>query len=149
MTDDQVATLRAQLAGRPAKHHRQVRRPDPSEAGAGYSALISAAFFEAARRRFVRNGWPAEDGEVADFVASARGRSKRAIDVIVPGVAERVINHAIGKLPLEANDDIDPNVATRVKTLLLAALVGDEQFSDAKLDRFMTRARELADESLR
>ncbi|QXJ23294.1 hypothetical protein AGRA3207_004431 [Actinomadura graeca] len=145
MTDDHVATLRVRLAGRPGKRHHRWGRPGPSEADAGYAALISAAFYEAACRRFVRNGWPADDAEVTAFITAARA----APNIIVPATAERLINHAIGKVPLEANDDIDPRVAIRVRTLLLTALVGDLHFGDAQLDRFMARSRQLAQDSLR
>jgi hypothetical protein len=126
-----------------------LRQLDRSQADVGYSALISAAFFEAARRRFIRNGKPADDAEVIDYIATVRGRSDDAADVIVPDLAERLTNYVLGKLPYDANQDIDPNVAIRIKTLLLAGLVGDEELSGPELDAFMTKARDLAEESLR
>ncbi|WUI01501.1 hypothetical protein OHR68_06675 [Spirillospora sp. NBC_00431] len=148
ITDEQVALLQAQLAGRVDEYRRLLDQIDKERANVGYDALVSAGFFEAARRRFITDGKPAGDAEVVQYVADVRRRTDSSADKIDPDIAERSINFVLGKLPFGANDDIDGNAGFQVKLLLLAAFVGEEQFNDAELDTFMARVRELAEESL-
>ncbi|TMR03685.1 hypothetical protein ETD83_10170 [Actinomadura soli] len=147
--DKQVSALRAQLAGRADENRRLLGELSHEELNVGYAAVISAAFFELARRRFIKDGKPASDVEIIEFVAEARGRTTDAAEIIDPAVAEIAINYVLGKLPLDAYDDVDDNVGFRVKSLLVAVMVADEDFSEAELDAFMTKVRELTLDSLR
>jgi hypothetical protein len=52
VTDHQVATLRAQLAGNLDEHKRLRRQLDRAADGRAYSALVTSAFYEAVKRRF-------------------------------------------------------------------------------------------------
>jgi hypothetical protein len=52
VTDDQVAVLRAHLAGDYDEHRRLLAGLDSRGALGGYTALVTAAFVEAVDRRF-------------------------------------------------------------------------------------------------
>lgn len=147
--DRQVAALHALLAGRVEENRRLLGELSHEELNVGYAAVISAAFFELARRRFIRDGEPADNAEVIAFVADARTRTEDAADIIDPAVAETAINYVLGKLPLDAYDGVDGNVGFQVKSLLVAIMVADEDFGDDGLDAFMTKVRGLTEESLR
>lgn len=147
--DKQVTALHALLAGRTDENRRILGELSHEELNVGYAAVISAAFFELARRRFIKDGRSASDAEVIEFVAEARGRTKNAAEIIDPEVAEVAINYVIGKLPLDAYDSVNDNVGFRVKSLLVAMMVADEDFSGVELDVFMAKVKGLAEESLR
>ncbi|MFG2085980.1 hypothetical protein [Spirillospora sp. NPDC048824] len=147
--DKQVAALHALLARRYEENQRLLGQLSAKEVNVGYAAVISAAFFELAQRRFIRNGKPASDAEVIEFVAEARGRTQEAVEIIDPQVAEIATNFVLGKLPLDAYDGVDDNVAFRTKSLLVAIMAADEDFGDSELNSFMARVRDLTEESLR
>ncbi|TYB46630.1 hypothetical protein [Actinomadura chibensis] len=146
VTDDQVAALRAQLAGQGDEHRRLLNRLDPEAANIGYTALVTGAFFEAVRRRFLKDGKPADDAEIIDFVSSVRLRLEEEEDRLDPNVAEIMIKVALGKLPVEARKDISGDVGYRSQILLVAGLVGDAQLTSDELDDFLRKARFFADE---
>lgn len=77
VTEGQVATLRAQLAGDFEDYERQWARLDKEAATAGYTALIAAGFFEAVDRRFVKNSTIADTADIIEFVGDVRTRSDR------------------------------------------------------------------------
>ncbi|MFI0485372.1 hypothetical protein [Actinomadura sp. 9N215] len=110
-----------------------------------YVSLVTAAFFEAARRRFMKGEEVADDGKIIDFVTSVRLRVDDP-EVLDPNVAETLINIALGKLPPEARKGISGEVSHGSKILLLAGLIGDAQLSADELDAFLATAREMADE---
>lgn len=143
VTDKQVATLRAQLAGRLDEHQRLFRQLDWRGEGAAYTALIDAAFFEAADRRF-GDGNATEDDVIA-YVADVRSRTKKASEAIGPETAERLILKVLGQGSIQ---DLDARAAMTAKQYLLAALVIDEQLDDAGMDAFLAQARKLADQWL-
>ncbi|RFS86551.1 hypothetical protein D0T12_08270 [Actinomadura spongiicola] len=147
--DKQVAALHALLAGRTDENRRILHALSHEELNVGYAAVVSAAFFELARRRFIKDGKPAGDAEVIAFVADARGRTSDAAEIIDPEVAEVAINFVLGKLPLDAYDNVDDNAAFRAKGLLVGIMVADEDLSEAELDAFMLKVRGLTEESLR
>ena len=138
VTDEQEATLHAQLAGRVDEHKRLLDALDPVAARTGYSALVSAAFTVAVDDRFPE-GTTAAD--VIEFVADVRSRTEgtRGID---PRVAERVIQAIVFD---ESIDDIDARVSFQTQLVLLAALIADAHLDDAGLDKFMKEARKLGD----
>ncbi|MFI0370840.1 hypothetical protein ACH35V_23465 [Actinomadura sp. 1N219] len=148
ITDDQVAALRAQLEGRYDEHRQILQRLDRAEDNVAYNALVSAAFFEASRDRFLRDGVAAEDAEVIEFIAYTRERVPDVADDIDPDIAERLILFVIGKLPLDANDDIKGNVALATKVLLLAALIHDANPSQAEFEAFMAKVRRMAEKAV-
>ena len=145
--DRVVATLLAQLEGRWEEHERLLNSLGKEEADIGLGTLTQAAFFEAARRRFLKDGKPATDAEVVDFVATTREIGPEVADKIDPGIAERLINFTLGKLPMEANQDIDANVAFPIESLLLIKLIRDADYDTTELTEFIQRSKEIAEES--
>jgi hypothetical protein len=142
VTDQQVAALRAQLAGSPAEHKRLLASLDRKADGRGFSALFTAAFYNAVDSRFTKDSTL---DEVVEFVADVCARSERIRDVLDPRVAERVL---ISAFTLEDLDDLDAAELTRTKMLLLAGIIGDQHLDDAGLDEFMAKARTFANEML-
>lgn len=142
ITDDQVETLRAQLAGRTEAHLRMLDQLDPVEAGTGYAMLIGAAFFEAAERRFIRNGKYVPDTEVIEFVAAVRSVNEATAKTLDPEIAERIILAALDKGEI---DDIDDETILGHEVFLLGAIISDEHLNDEELDAFLTQARTTAD----
>jgi hypothetical protein len=139
VTDEQVATLRAHLAGDAEEYQRLWKRLDRDAAKVGYMALLAAAFFEAVDRRFAKDGTVAD---VIEFVAEVRARLGDNADEIDPGVAERLIKDALGDGTTEGLDE-ETIVATKV--MLLTALISDMQLDGLRLDEFMATSRELGD----
>lgn len=140
VTDHQVATLRALLAGNFEEHRKlraHLRLADADRDG--YNALVLASFFGAAHLRFVTGHSPAE---IAGFVASARAASRDAADKIDPRIAERLIRVVV---EFENMRDIDPQTVIDTQLLLLAAMVSEARYSDAELDAFMAASRKLAE----
>lgn len=148
ITDNQTAALQAQLAGRFDEYKQMLNDMSKEEADVGYATLVAAAFFNAVRQRFIVDGKAAGDVEVIEFVRDARGRTTNATEIIVPDIAELLINLSIGKVSPEAKKDVDDNASFKIKALLLTMLIADENFSEAELAAFIAEARELAEESL-
>lgn len=140
VTTDQVATLRAYLAGDFDSHKRLFGQLDRTAAQTGYTALLTAAFFEAVDRRFAQNGTTAA---VVEFVADVRARHLKRADELEPHVAERLI---LAILTDEDIDDLDTEAKIQTQIILLYALIADERLDDAGLDEFLVEARKLADE---
>ena len=143
VTDEQVATLRAQLTGDFDEHKRLLEQLDPVAARTGYIALIAAAFFEAVDRRFVRGDQIADDAEIIDFVGSVRARSDEAGEKIDPVAAERLIRHSLGRGSIA---DLDDETVISTQMFMLAGLVAEAQLHATDLDGFLTEAREVAEE---
>jgi hypothetical protein len=142
VTDQQAATLRAELAGNFTEYERLLADLDNKTDGLGYSALLTAAFHNAVDLRFTRDSTL---DEVTVFVADVRARSERLRDALDPHVAERVIVAAVGS---DRVHDLPAADANKMKMVLLTALVSDMHLDDAGLDEFMADARALADELL-
>jgi hypothetical protein len=145
VTDEQIATLRAQLQGKLEEHRRLLRELDPEEVNVGYSALIAAAFIEAAERRFIRDGKSADKAEVVDFVAQLRETDDDMPDIIDPQIAESMILHLLGKGELI---EAEEGIKLGHQIVIIATLVGESHFTEAELDAFLADARSLADELL-
>ncbi|MFB4311281.1 hypothetical protein [Actinomadura sp. GTD37] len=145
ITDEQVAVLRAQLTGNREEHLRLMGQLDSNEANVSYTALVAAAFIEAAERRFIEDGKVADDAEVIDFVAKVRETNDESSRLIKPQIAESMILDLLGK---GAMVDADPDTRFGHQTVLLAAMVGEERFTSTELDAFLHNARSLADELL-
>ncbi|HXL93516.1 MAG TPA: hypothetical protein VN969_31680 [Streptosporangiaceae bacterium] len=141
VSDEQFATLSAQLAGRFDEHKRLLDELDPIAARTGYSALVSAAFSIAVDRRFAKNG---DVGRVVEFVSDVRARSE-ATAQIDPRTAERVI---LAVYTDEQIDDIDPRTSFETQLVLLAALIADAGYDTPALDEFLAEARQVADQWL-
>lgn len=139
VTDHQVATLRALLAGDFDEHSRRRAQLDQDADREGYSALIAAAFFLAADRRFAKNHTKAD---VTEFVAAARATSADAAEQIDPRLAERMIN---GVFDDEDMHDVPGQTLLETQVMLLAALVSETWPDATELDAFMTDSRKLAD----
>jgi hypothetical protein len=143
VTDEQVAALHALLAGNVTENTRLLARFDRDTDGAGYSALVTAAFFEAVDRRF---GKASEPASVIGYVADVRSRSDDIAEKVDPDAAERLIRKVLIGDPA---DDIDSRTSATTKLFLLAALIADEHLSTAELDQFLARVRKMADYLLR
>jgi hypothetical protein len=139
MTDRQVATLRAQLAGHTAEHRRLLAQLDWKTDGPGYTALLDAAFFEAADRRFSAQ---TTDEDIIAYIADVRSRTEDAADAVNPEYAERLIAKVLGRGG--SIDDLEDKTATRTKHFLLVALTIDQQYDDTGLDEFLRAARKIA-----
>jgi hypothetical protein len=141
VTDQQAATLRAQLAGN-LEEHKRLLAGLATEDRRGYSALLTAAFYNAVDLRFTRES---SLDEVIEFVADVRARSERVRDALDPRIAERVLLAAFTSDDL---DDLDSSELTKTKMFLLAAIIADQHLDDAGLDAFLAKARAFADELL-
>jgi hypothetical protein len=142
VTDLQVATLRAQLAGEVEEHRRLLDQFDGKSDGRPYVTLTNAAFFEAVEHKF--NGDTTAD-EIIEFVADVRSRSERVRASLDPRVAERVLLAAVTDADISGLDSAE---VRRAQTILLNALIADEDLDSASLDAFMATARGLADRLL-
>ncbi|RKS67699.1 hypothetical protein BZB76_6824 [Actinomadura pelletieri DSM 43383] len=146
VTDEQVATLRAQLSGDTDEYVQRLDEITSPESQTSYTTLITAAFFEAVDRHFVVNGKAADDRDIIDFVATKREINPIAAEQLDPTVAEQVLAHALGKGSIPTEIDSDTLMQTQV--LLLAALIGEADLSDSELETFLSKARAEADEHL-
>lgn len=142
VTDRQVATLRAQLAGDLEEHQRLLAQFDEKSDGRPYVTLTNAAFFEAAGRRFSSD---TTTDDIIEFVADVRSRTEKVRVALDPRVAERVLLAVVKDADIS---DIDPREARRSQRILLNALIADENLDSAGLDEFMAIARQLADRLL-
>jgi hypothetical protein len=140
VTDDQEATLHAQLAGRFEEYQRRLDALDPAEVEEEYNALVSAAFAVAVEERLPG----ATAADVIEFVGGVRSRNEGA-DRIDPLVAESLILAITSDGNVE---DTDPWVGFQTQLILLAALVAEAGFDEAGLDGFLRRSRTLADKWL-
>ncbi|TYB48690.1 hypothetical protein [Actinomadura chibensis] len=140
MTADEVSALRSVLVGDLDTHHQIYDRLDPNTQS-GYLALVMAAFFTAAERRF-KDG---NKAEVAAFVGRVRGRSDRMADAVDPHIAERLLLAVSTGADI---DDIDAEARGGHFILLLTALVVESDLSSSEMDAFLDDARKLADEWL-
>lgn len=139
VTDQQFATLRALLAGNFDEHRKLLSRLNQDADREGYSALIAAAFFVAADRRFAARHAQAD---IVEFVASARASSDDAAEKIDPLLAERMIR---GVFEDETVDDVSDQAIVETQILLLAALVSEAKLDESSLDEFLAESRKLAD----
>lgn len=142
VTDQQAATLHAQLAGDLAEYQRLLAGLDKEADSLGYSALLTAAFHNAVALRFTRDSTL---DEVTEFVADVRARSERLRAALDPRIAERVIVASVGGDHVR---DLPPAESNKMKMILLTALVADMHLDDAGLDEFMAKARAFADDLL-
>jgi hypothetical protein len=142
VSDAQVATLRAQLAGHLDEYLDLLGQIDNAPDRQAYSALVVAGFCEAVERRFGKNS---EKADVVSFVAEVRATSEAAAQKIDPQAAERLITAVYTD---EDVSDVGADQKKDLYVLLLPALIGDEQFSEAELDKFLVDSRRLADQWL-
>jgi hypothetical protein len=147
VADEAVATLHDLLARRFEEHSRRLNQLSKSEVE-HFTAMIDAAFFEAARSRFIKDGKPAGDDEIIGYVAYARSWDEGSAEEIDPDAGERLINVVIEKLPLNALDNIDNDVAFNSKLMLLAAFVREADYSEEELAAFIRQVRGTAEEML-
>lgn len=140
VTADQVASIRTYLKGDIDGFNRISARLDQTEKRAR-GALIAAAFFKAAERKFADG----TSSEVIEFVGRARARSDTLAEAIDPRIAERLI---LATFTDEEIDDISGDAQGDHFGLLLAGMIAEARLSDAELDAFLDESRMLADEWL-
>lgn len=143
VTDAQVATLRAQLSGSFEEHRRLLAQLDQKEAASGYTALITAACFEAIEERFVKDGKIVDEAAVIEFVGSLRARTEAAAEEVDPRIAERLILHSLGKGSMS---DVPKETRIRTQLFVLVGLISEAHFNEAQLDTFMSKVRRTAEE---
>lgn len=88
VTDEQVTTLRAQLAGQVDEHRRLLDQLDQAAGRTGYPALVAATFALAVDRRFGSSS----DAGIIHFVSDVRTRGPELADRIDP--LDRVLAEA-------------------------------------------------------
>lgn len=142
VSDEQVMTMRAMLAGDFVQHRRMFEQLEQADRLAGYEALLAAAFLEAVDRRF-GEGYAFSD--VIQYVADARARYNEIGTGFDPRAAERLIRAALGDGSAE---DLGDQTLAEIQVLLLGDLITSKHLGDAELDQFMNDVRNLADESL-
>jgi hypothetical protein len=143
VSDTQVATLRAFLAGGESGHNAQRALLDRQAADSlAYGALLAAAFSEAVNRRFATQttSW-----RVVKYVADVRSRSTRTANAVNPRKAERLILEALGE---GTTADIDGKTSSWLKLALLTALMEEASLDSAQLDEFIARVTKMADHLL-
>jgi hypothetical protein len=138
VTDEQLAALRAQLAGDYDEHRRIIADLDSRRALGGYTALVTAAFVEVADRRF--GPGRRDDAAVTAFVSDVRSHYPGAEDEIDQTAAERVIRKALGRGSIS---DIDGPTIRSIERLLLPLMVAEEQLSVEEVDRLLASACKL------
>jgi hypothetical protein len=138
VNDQQVAVLRALLAGDYEQSKRLLREVDAAGGMHDYMSLVSAAFLEAVDRRFANASVPAV---VIEWVADVRSRSPEASAAVDPDHAERVILKALGQGDIS---DLSGRDIRHTMRLLLSLLIADEQLDGPALDAFLASARKLA-----
>lgn len=142
VTAEQVATLRAYLVGDRARYEQLYEQLEKGSLS-GYLALIDAAFFKAADRRFAKGS---TNADIIEFVGTIRSRSDGLSEKVDPLAAERLIKAVLGDGSI---DDLDDRIRFGTEIVLLAGLIIDGHLDDAGLDRFLVESRSLADEWLR
>jgi hypothetical protein len=142
VSDQQVATLRAFLEGDKPKYNDLLADLDRKTGSLGYSALVTAAFFEAVDRRFSTQS-PRAD--VAGYVADVRSRSSNAAGDVDPRIAERLIREVLGD---GSTEDVDGRTSASTKLYLLTALTIDADLDAAALDQFLGKMKKMADHML-
>lgn len=150
VTQQQVATLRAQLAGDVEEHRRLLTCLDESDA-AGYATLLTAAFCEAVERRF---GTDPDPAAVIEFVGEMRARSELIRDQLSAEFAERMILSV--SAPADRSDgpgdpagpddlsDLDDETVIGVQLMITGSLIGDETLNGDGLDAFVATVRSTA-----
>lgn len=146
ITDEQVAVLRAQLRGNREEHLRLLDQLGSEEANVFYTALVGAAFIEAAQHRFIKNSEVVSTSQVIDFVAQVRERSDDSSHLINPQLAESMLLELLGKGTMI---DADPDTKFGHQIVMLSAMVGERHFTTVELDTFLQSARSLAEELLK
>lgn len=140
ITEVQVATLRAQLAGQGEEHQRLSSRLTTPEDREGYELLLAIGFFEAINRRFQAKAGALDNDAVIDFIANLRNRTPEVAERLDPAVARRMILHALGKGDI---DGIDENTKLSSQILILGGLIADWAPTEAELDAFMSKIRSI------
>lgn len=138
VTDEQVAWLRAYLAGHPEEAQSLRARATAPDGAAGLGALVHAAFVIAARRKFGRSWTRAE---VTQFVAQVRRLLTERPEALDPGVAGYELRRALGDKPA---GHPDAHSSGRVQFILLNALVQSLDLKDADVAAVINQAREVA-----
>jgi hypothetical protein len=142
VSDIQVATLRAFLEGNQPRYNELLGQMNRQADSVGYSALVTAAFFEAVDRRFSKQS---TRPDVVEYVADVRSRSDEVADAVDPVVAERLIREVLGE---GSTEDVDGRTSSTTKLFLLAALTADADLDSGGLDDFIAKIRKMADHLL-
>lgn len=142
---EQVELLRAVLKGDMDRYQQLSDRLDSNLGGSGYPALVGAAFFTAAERRF--DPATTTTADLIEFVGDVRTRSEGAAEHLDPNVAEKMLR-ALVKDDDEGATEFDSKAILHTQLVLLGALVADARLDDDQLDALLTTARRTADKWL-
>lgn len=136
--DGSVDVVRALLQGDFDTYQRLHSELDPSQRPA-FSVVLTAAFHEAAVRRFGDNG---DLAEIVAFVADARARYPRTAQAVRAEDAEKLIRAALGEDHLL--QELTGQVKGAAQTALLFALIQESDVSHDGIDSLLTSAGEQA-----
>lgn len=139
VTNEQVATLRAQMLGDHEQYEQGFRQLATPADHAGYAALVAATFIIATERHF---DGPVTRADLIRYVADVRARVPSASENIEPKAAEQLLYEALTDDPFSG----DPEVNGTNQIILLAALLSDAQLTVDQLDALLAEARAIADE---
>jgi hypothetical protein len=138
VTDEQVAWLRAYLAGDVDETRELADRAMAPGAMAGIGALVYAAFAVAARRKFAPE-WTGAG--VTGFVGQVR-RLLGQPDELDPLVAEHELRSALGE---KLASHPSPKARGRAQFILLNALVQGLELNEADVAGLLSESRGIAD----
>src|SRR5690606_13791950 len=138
VSDAEVAALRAYVTGN-LTAYRELRERFQGDQLQAFVGLVSAAFLDAVDLRFDQGR---DLATVVTYVAGLRARSRRHRKVLDPVAAERLLLFELGGGTV---DDLDKVLALTTKQQLLRALIPELGLTEVGLDRFLNRARRLAD----
>ncbi|MFD0856428.1 hypothetical protein ACFQ07_29580 [Actinomadura adrarensis] len=139
-----MSALHDLLAGRPDEHTQRFNQLEKVELRQ-FTTMVNAAFFEGARQRFLKDGVPATDEEIIDYVAWARTWDDSTAQELDPDTGEQLIKVVVEKLPMTAMDDLDNNISYSSKLMLVATFVREAKYDEEGLAEFMARVRKTAD----
>lgn len=139
VTNEQVATLRAQLTGDNQRYEQGFRKLETSADRAGYAALVGAAFIIATEQRFQP---PVTVADLIRYVADVRARTASTAENVDPRLAEHLLHAALADEPFTGS----PEAIGANQIVLLAALIADAQPAPDRLDALLTEARTVADQ---
>ncbi|GAA2281061.1 hypothetical protein GCM10010402_42380 [Actinomadura luteofluorescens] len=95
------------------------------EANNFYTALVGAAFIEAAQHHFIENGEVANEVQVIDFVSQVLESSGEYANLINPRLAESILLDLPGKGTMI---DAEPGIKFGHQIVMLSAMVGERDF---------------------
>lgn len=111
------------------------------EANNFYTALVGAAFIEAAQHHFIKNGEVANEAQMIGFVSQVLESSGEYANLINPQLAQSILLDLLEKGTMI---DAEPGIKFGHQIVMLSAMAGERDFSSRQLEEFLQIARPLA-----